>query len=146
MDKFLEQLQEMTLQQIEERLAALEVEVRSAQKVEDIDAAAEQKKALLERKAELEVLEARKNAALTLTVEPTKATVLERGVGIMEENTIETRAKEFAQKNSEKLEARSLLLTTTGIAKATKVQQEINDAYGLEPTSLVDFVNSVDVT
>jgi HK97 family phage major capsid protein len=51
---------------VEERLTALDIEVRSFTKVEDVDKATEEKKGLLERKAELKDLEARKQTALDL--------------------------------------------------------------------------------
>ena len=60
-------LDEMNLQQVEERLAALDVEVREATEAEAVEKAAEEKKGLLERKAELQDLEQRKKTALELT-------------------------------------------------------------------------------
>lgn len=59
-------LDEMNLQQVEERLAALDVEVREATEAEAVERAAEEKKGLLTRKAELVDLEQRKKTALEL--------------------------------------------------------------------------------
>lgn len=59
-------LKDMNLKAVDERLAALDVEVRSAQSVEAIDTAAAEKKSLLERRAELADLEERKQTALEL--------------------------------------------------------------------------------
>ena len=59
-------LDEMNLQQVEERLAALDVEVREATEAEAVEKAAEEKKGLLTRKAELVDLEQRKKTALEL--------------------------------------------------------------------------------
>ena len=59
-------LDEMNLQQVEERLAALDMEVREATEAEAVEKAAEEKKGLLTRKAELKDLEARKHTALEL--------------------------------------------------------------------------------
>ena len=59
-------LDEMNLQQVEERLTALDIEVRSFTEVADVDKATEEKKGLLERKAELKDLEQRKQTALEL--------------------------------------------------------------------------------
>ena len=59
-------LDDMNLQQVEERLAALDVEVREATEAEAVEKAAEEKKGLLERKAELVDLEQRKKTALEL--------------------------------------------------------------------------------
>lgn len=60
-------IDEMNLEQITARLAELDEEVRAATEAETVDNAAEEKKRLLERKAELEVLEARKQTALDIT-------------------------------------------------------------------------------
>ena len=59
-------LSNMTLQDVQERLAALDVEVRAMTTAEAVDQATEEKKALLERRAELEALETRKQNALDL--------------------------------------------------------------------------------
>lgn len=59
-------LDEMTLRDVEERLAALDEEVRSFTEAEDVEKATEEKKGLLERKSELKDLEARKKTALEL--------------------------------------------------------------------------------
>lgn len=59
-------LDEMNLQQVEERLAALDVEVREATEAEAVEKAAEEKKGLLARKAELVDLEQRKKTTLEL--------------------------------------------------------------------------------
>ncbi len=59
-------LDEMNLEQVNQRLAELDEEVRGMTKVEDVEAATESKKALLERQAELFNLEQRKQTALDL--------------------------------------------------------------------------------
>jgi len=59
-------LDDMNLQQVEERLAALDVEVREATEAEAVEKAAEEKKGLLTRKAELVDLEQRKKTTLEL--------------------------------------------------------------------------------
>lgn len=59
-------LKEMNLQQVEERLTALDIEVRSFTEAAQVDAATEEKKLLLARKAELKDLEQRKQTALEL--------------------------------------------------------------------------------
>mgnify|MGYP001202680709 CR=1 FL=1 len=60
-------LEEMNLEQVNERLAALDVEVREATDVATIEAATTEKTALIERKQELEELETRKQTALNIT-------------------------------------------------------------------------------
>ena len=46
------ELSEMTMKDVDERLAQLDVEVRESQDIEAVEKATEEKKALLERKAE----------------------------------------------------------------------------------------------
>lgn len=60
-------LEEMNLIQVNERLAALDLEVRDAVSVEAVETAKTEKAGLLERKAELEDLETRKQTALDIT-------------------------------------------------------------------------------
>jgi len=62
-------IKEMNLQEVNERLEALETEVREMAEVEDVEKATEEKKALLERKAELEEAEQRKAQAAALAKE-----------------------------------------------------------------------------
>ena len=72
-------IKDMTLQEVNERLATLDNEVREMADVEEVEKATEEKKALLERKAELEEFETRKAQAEALTkgeVQPEK--VIER--------------------------------------------------------------------
>ena len=59
-------LKEMNLQQVEERLTALDIEVRSFTEPAQVEEATEEKKQLLTRKAELKDLEQRKQTALEL--------------------------------------------------------------------------------
>jgi len=60
-------MENMNLEQITARLAALDEEVRAMTKAEDVDAATEEKRKLVERKAELEDLEQRKQDAFKIT-------------------------------------------------------------------------------
>lgn len=59
-------INEMTLLDVNERLSQLEEEVREAQDVETVEKATEEKRSLLERKAELDDLEQRKADALAI--------------------------------------------------------------------------------
>ena len=66
---------EMTMEQIEARLEELEVDVDTMEDVSEVDAAIEEKRSLLERKAELEAIQQRKAEAKALdegTVKPDK--------------------------------------------------------------------------
>lgn len=71
------ELSEMNMADVVARLAELDVEVREMQDVEAVEKATEEKKALLERKAELENLEQRKAAAEALTAGKAEAKVIE---------------------------------------------------------------------
>ena len=59
-------IDEMNLEQITARLAELDDEVRAATDAEAVNKAADEKKELLARKAELEDLEQRKQTALDI--------------------------------------------------------------------------------
>lgn len=62
------ELQDMKLTEVIERLAKLDEEVRESKDIEFVKNATEEKKGLLERKAELEELEQRKQTALDITL------------------------------------------------------------------------------
>lgn len=70
-------LEEMNLEQVTQRLAELDEEVRNANDVEFVNKAADEKKDLLTRKSELEDLEARKQAALDITAQKVEPKVIE---------------------------------------------------------------------
>lgn len=123
----------MTLVDVEKRLADLNVEVRAMTEVADIEAATEEKRALLERQTELKELETRKQAALDLQDGVVEGKVIEeRGKGTME-NKMEARAKEFAETG--RMETRALLSTgqiaaptrATGISDLAAVASDIVD-------------------
>lgn len=59
-------MEDMNIKDIAERLAALDIEVRDATNIESVNTLGEEKKALLERKTELEALETRKQTALDI--------------------------------------------------------------------------------
>jgi HK97 family phage major capsid protein len=83
------ELNEMNLDQVNERLAALDVEVRDAGDVATIEAATAEKTTLVERKAELEDLETRKQTALNITAGTQTTKILEtRSDKKMEENKV----------------------------------------------------------
>ena len=70
-------LDEMNIEQVTTRLAELDTEVRAMTKAEDVDKATDEKKSLLERKAELEALEQRKQTALDITTGKVEAKIIE---------------------------------------------------------------------
>lgn len=93
------ELSNMNMEDVLARLAELDTEVREAQDVESVEKATEEKKALLERKAELEDLETRKADALALQnekVEADKVIEERKEEKTMEENkVITTESKEY---------------------------------------------------
>lgn len=70
-------INDMNLHEVQERLAALDVEVREMTSAEDVDKATEEKKQLLERQKELLDLEQRKKTALELSEGNGEAKVIE---------------------------------------------------------------------
>lgn len=138
------ELSEMTLKDVTERLAQLEIEVREAQDPEVVNRATEEKKGLIERKAELEEIEQRNSMAAALqngtaegkTVETVK-TVEERK---MEEKITRNSAEyitAFAQyvKTGDDAEVRSLLTENVegSIAVPDMVVSTIQTAWDKEP-------------
>ena len=136
------ELKDMTLMDVEQRIADLDAEVAKMENAEDVDKAAEEKRALLERQAELKALETRKQAALDLQsgkVDPEKI-IEERGRETME-NKIEKRAQAFVE--SGKMETRALL-STGQIAKPTRATG-ISDLAAVA-SDIVDDVHAVPLT
>lgn len=79
-------ISDMTLKDVVDRLAELDVEVREATDVETVDKATQEKTALLERKAELEAIEQRKAAAAALSAGTAVGRTIEKGKTTMEQN------------------------------------------------------------
>lgn len=134
MEKFMEELKEMNLEQVEQRLADLETEIRNANAVSELEGMDEKITALKERHSELSELETRKQAALDLQngkAEPEKI-IEERGKTTME-NKVEKRAQSFVE--SGKMEMRALLSTgqiaspsrATGISDLAAIASDIVD-------------------
>ena len=66
-DKFAQEIENLTLDQITERLSAMDKEVRESQDADAVNVLTEKKEMLLERKKDLEDLEERKRKALELS-------------------------------------------------------------------------------
>lgn len=143
---------EMTLNDVNERLAALETEVREAQDIEVVEKATEEKAKLLERKAELENLEQRKADALALE-NGAKAKVVEKQeerktMDIMELRNSQKYVDAYAEyiKTGEDAELRSLLTENAvdgTIAAPSLVYDEIKTAW--DNDSIMSLVNKTDV-
>jgi len=69
-------IEDMTLEQVNERLAKMDEEVRNAPDAAKVDALAEEKKNLITRKADLEDLAQRKQTALGITAGTVSASVI----------------------------------------------------------------------
>lgn len=142
MEKFMEELNEMNLEQVEQRLSDLEKEIRGANAMSDLEGMDEKIVALKERRNELMELETRKQAALDLQsgkVEPDKI-IEERGKETME-NKIEKRAQAFVE--SGKMETRALL-STGQIAAPTKAAG-VSDLAAVA-SDIVDDVHAIPLT
>lgn len=142
------ELSNMTLNDVLERLTQLDTEVREMQDVEAVEKATEEKKALLERKAELENIEERKAQALALQneeVAPTK--VIEERKEETKMQNVELRdsleyGKAFVKAiiNGDDTEARALLTenVTGTIPVPTLLDNEIRNAW--EENKLLSLV------
>lgn len=134
-------LENMTIADVEKRIAELDVEVREMKEVADIEKATEEKRALLERKAELKDLETRKQQAIDLQNGVIEGKVIEeRGKQTMN-NVIEKRAKEFADCGKTEMRA---LLSTGKIAAPTRATG-INDLAAVA-SDIVDDVHAIPLT
>lgn len=137
-------LAEMTLQDVEARIAELDQEVAGAESKETVEAAAEEKRQLLARRDELKDLEERKSAALKLNSGEAEGKVLERGKesGMTDE---EKRAKVFAETGKTQMDARAILSSDTTLVKPTKADTSIKETSNVV-SSIVDDVKAVALT
>lgn len=124
------EINEMTLKDVEERLASLDEEVRAMQAVEEIEKATEEKKELLERKAELEAIETRKAQALELEQGASAKVIEERGKIEMEKNyafgTQEYRNAWLANLQGKEIEERAAIaLASAGAVIPEELQDGI---------------------
>ena len=126
-------IKDMTLQEVNERLAALDVEVRDMADVEEVEKATEEKKALLERKAELEEFEKRKAQAEALTkgevqpekvIERSEVNEMEKKYGIDSEEYRSAWAKRLMNQKLTEIEERAYASTDAGNAVPTAVSDK----------------------
>lgn len=138
------------INEIEARLSAITAEIATADATKlgeletEVNALKDERSAIVadaeKRKA---LLDGITTGAVPATIIDTPAAEEKREKKLTD---IEKRAADFVATNKKEVEARSLLTSTTGIAKPTQVQQEINDAYGTEVSSLVDMITVTDCT
>lgn len=138
------ELSEMTLVDVQERLTELETEVREAQDIDVVEKATEEKRSLLERKAELEDLEKRTSMAAALQEGEAEAKTVEI-VETVEERKMDQKITRnsveyinaYAQyvKTGEDAEVRSLLTENVegSIAVPDMVVSTIQTAWDKEP-------------
>lgn len=132
-------MENMTLAEVVARLAELDVEVREMTDVEAVERATDEKKCLLERKAELEDLETRKAVAEALENGEVAGVVKEERKEVKTMSHIEVRetleyGKAFvkAMKTGDDSECRALLSTnvsTGNVPVPTFLENEIKNAW-----------------
>lgn len=142
MEKFIQELSEMNLEQVIERKAQLEEQIRSAEKSEGLEGMEERIKAINERKAELEAAEQRTKAAAELSqgAAPDKVVETRTAVKENEMSVIEERANQFVENG--KLEMRQLL--AAGVLTPTAVKETIGEL-PIVVSSIIDDVDAIDV-
>ena len=129
------ELNEMTLSDVEQRIAELSAEDKSNKSTEEINAMTEELKALNERKAELADLEARKKAAEAINGGKVTTKTIERGKGEPKMMTVEEyrNSKEYINAFAEYVktgkddECRALLTTNVGEAGTIAVPDFVLD-------------------
>ena len=146
-------IEEMTLTEVNERIDALDAEVRSMTEVEAIEHASEEKSALLTRKAELEALEKRKQNVIDLTSGKVSGNVLEeikeeRKMDIMEFRNTKQYIDAFAEyiKSGDETELRALLTNNVEggtIAVPTFVLDIVKTAW--DKNDLLSRINTTDL-
>lgn len=147
-------LEDMTLQDVEARLAEMEGIVETTEDVEEINSLTEERKALMERKAELADLEERKAIAEKIESGEIIPDIIEER---KEENVMKTieefrNSKEYVDAYAEYIksgndeEIRSLLTTNVGsgeIAVPSFVYDEIKTAW--DRNEIMSLVNKIEV-
>ena len=145
------EISNMNLSEVVERLAQLEVEVRDMTEVEAVERATEEKKELLERKAELENLEERKAQAEAINNNEVEAEVIETVKTVEERKTMtELEVRQSAEygkaflnalKSGDDKECRALLSTNVSdgtVPVPTFLETEIKNAW--EESKIMDLV------
>jgi len=140
-------LEEMNLEQVTQRLAELDEEVRNANDVEFVNKATEEKKDLLARKAELEDLESRKQAALDISAQKVEPKVIETRKENEMEKTFAIDSVEYrnawlnAMKNTQVSEAEQRALTGASYLVPTATANKVLDSL----VDMVPLLNEIDL-
>lgn len=147
------EINDMNKNEVIERLAALDEEVRKAQDVDSIEAAAQEKKELIERKAELEAIETRKQNALNISAGTAKVFVkeerkVEQQVQFDKEtvrDTPEYRSafiKKLQGKALTELEERAYITSDSGVAGAV-IPTELANTIFDKMTKIAPMLNEI---
>lgn len=143
-------ISEMNLMEVEERLNALELEVRESNDVEFINKSTEERKELLERKAELKEIEERKATAQALnsgSIEPDATLELRKEENKMEEkrtfavDSVEYREAWLMNLQGKDLDQEQRTAVTASTAIPTETMNQI-----VSKLDLVPIIAAVDMT
>lgn len=140
------ELSEMTLEQVNERLAADEVEVRDTEDLELVEEKTEQKQMLLERKAELEDLAKRTAAAAEIEAGEAETNTIEERKDTNMDKTFAPNTVEYRDAYMKSLMGKPMDIeerTALSVAANVIPTETLNKIYGkLEEAELI---NAVDV-
>ena len=140
------ELKEMTLQDVEARLSAIEGEIEAATEVDAVNALAEEKRSLLDRQAELKDLAERKEAAQKLESREITGNKIEESTKMEEKRTFAVDTMEYRDAFMKKLQGKELTAEERAAVTASAAIPTItmNKIIGiLERTPLIA---AVDVT
>ena len=121
-----------------------EINERKKQIIIEIDSADESR--INELETELDALEKEEKEIRAKLDLKNRVGKLEPKPNGREQAIAEERAEKFAKTNKTSLNARSLLISGGTVAQKTEIANEINDAYGVEASSIVDMVTVTDCT
>ena len=143
------ELSEMDLNQINERLAADEVEVRDSEDLELIAEKTEQKKMLLERKSELEDLEKRTAAAAEIAEAAVETRTIERKEPEKMERTLTPDTVEYRDAYMKSLMGLPMEIeerTALSVAANVIPTETLNKIYGkLEESPLINAIDALHI-
>ena len=140
------ELSEMNLEQVAERIKELDMEVRSAQDLDFVKKAKKEKEELLERKAELEILEQRKQDVYNIANGSGKVIEERKEVEKMEKrtfgiDTLEYRNAFLKYLQGKELEIEERAAVTASAAIPTTTMEQI-----VGKLELVPLISAVDVS
>ena len=102
------EIKEMTLQDVEARLSAIEGEIEAAEEVEAVNTLAEEKRSLLDRQAELKDLAERKAVAKAIESREITGNKIEENIKMEEKRTFAVDTTEYRDAFMKKLQGKAL--------------------------------------